>query len=567
MKIKYNNREFNLDESKLSSDSHALLKKMAKPKDRFPGAKGFDDGGTVQVDPDKAQQVSDSFKGAVHKFADGGESSSDSQSPDAELIQQTGGTQPDPAPTPVQSSNPNAPVNIHIYNTPQPSAGPAPQAPAPVDQSQQLVDKGINPSAPDAQQQAINQGIATSPASDPNQWSGSYGVAKPDQSVPATTPAPASISKPAAMQSNPAAPTDLDNTIQKNNQDYQALLQQQQEGDRKFENALATKQVDPNRYLNNADLGTKIFHGLGMLLSVAAPNIGKTILANINDNINRDIDAQKDDQSNTLNLWKMHRAALGDDMSATLQTRNNMLQMAKVKTDEMMGNLGNNPLAQEKAKALKLSLDTEMAQNNSIIAQQKMKQKLISGQGTNSNQDPATLVPVLVPPEKQKDVFDEIKNSQNITENGPKILAAFDQAAKEQRVMTGGISGAKNLIPGVNSQGVGDLHQLLLPNFKSIDGTVRQAAMDETFHNVTPQAFDGDAKIAQKRQALQDWLHSEAAAPTAKGFGIDLNKYSSTQESTYSPQQMSKIQIFMKQNPNVKSTNDAAQILKQHGYI
>lgn len=140
----------------------------------------------------------------------------------------------------------------------------------------------------------------------------------------------------------------------------------------------------------------------------------------------------------------------------------------------------------------------------------------------NPNVDPATLVPHVVPPDRQKDVFEEVKRAQNIGKNGPDILGAFDDASKDNTIMRTGAGLART--PG----SVMALHQLLLPNFKTIDGTVRQAAMDETFHNVTPQPGDTAAKIAQKREALKDWMLSESAAPTAKGFGIDLGKYKST---------------------------------------
>lgn len=149
-----------------------------------------------------------------------------------------------------------------------------------------------------------------------------------------------------------------------------------------------------------------------------------------------------------------------------------------------------------------------------------------SGSGKNpagpQEVDPSTLVPRIVPPDRQKDVFEEIKRAQNIGKNGPEILKAFDQAAEDNTVLKTGAGLVRT--PG----SVMALHQMLLPNFKTIDGTVRQAAMDETFHNVTPQPGDTDAKKKLKRKALINWMTSESAAPTAKGFGLDLSKYPST---------------------------------------
>jgi hypothetical protein len=72
------------------------------------------------------------------------------------------------------------------------------------------------------------------------------------------------------------------------------------------------------------------------------------------------------------------------------------------------------------------------------------------------------------------------------------------------------------------------LHQALQPTFKDLEGTVRQAAMDNTFKNLTPAAGDTDATIAQKRQGLIQYLQSKASAPRAKSFGRDSDKFQST---------------------------------------
>jgi len=66
------------------------------------------------------------------------------------------------------------------------------------------------------------------------------------------------------------------------------------------------------------------------------------------------------------------------------------------------------------------------------------------------------------------------------------------------------------------------------PTFKDLEGTVRQAAMDNTFKNITPQPGDKDYTVETKRQALLDYLQSKASASTAKGYGIDLHRFEST---------------------------------------
>ncbi len=119
-------------------------------------------------------------------------------------------------------------------------------------------------------------------------------------------------------------------------------------------------------------------------------------------------------------------------------------------------------------------------------------------------------------------------------------MEAFDKAAKDSRVMSGGPAAAKNMIPGVTSAYNKELEAKMGPTFADVEGTVRQAAMDNMAHNTHPQAFDNDNTILRKREALKAYLASKESAPTARGYGIDLSKFSSTSSDPrmrFTPQQ------------------------------
>lgn len=548
-----------ISKEKLNPEAVSHIQKLAKggdvnPKlaqvpeaDRFPNAvntpKHFDVGGTAQGEP-----VSEST----------------------------------PAPQPPV-------INNHYYmapgNNPMPTPSPqaAPQAPS-------------NSPAPSS----VPSPVASSPA-DNSDWTGSSGVATPspaDANAAQNTPAPTTKA--------PAAPLDLIQQAQNAEsseegsikniskaqqvQDasnalaldaQQKFLQDQQARETQLGNkyhadwdAIANNMnpnIDPNHFWSSQDTPSKISSAIGFMIAGAGmglaghPEAGRQAIDNA---INRDIDAQKatfNQQGNLLREYTdhYHSAIMGEDAlrlqyGAQLE---NQIKRAAAQFGTQTASDNANILIQQNRTKLVGNM-TNLAQGQAAIDMANQKRKILSqinnpNQGT-SNQDPALLVPALVPEGDRKQVFDEIKNSQNITANGPKILAAFDEATKQHLT---------DYVPGTSNKGQMSLHQLLLPNFKSIDGTVRQAAMDETFANVTPKFGDTKDKIATKREALVNWLHSEASAPTAKGYGIDLNKYSSTQEKDYTPAQTSKIQVFMKQNPQVQSTSEAAQILKQNGYL
>ena len=164
-----------------------------------------------------------------------------------------------------------------------------------------------------------------------------------------------------------SAPSTLDQELAQNKLDLQKNVQDLTDNNAKVENLLKNKQLDPNRLYHNKDLGSKIGTGIALALS----GIGQGLMhSNTNeaskfmdDQINRDVDAQKNDQSNNINLWKMHNEGLHSQMAATLMTKNNLLTDAKVKLEEQMGNMPG-PMAAQRAQLLQSQINNEIAMNN-----------------------------------------------------------------------------------------------------------------------------------------------------------------------------------------------------------
>jgi hypothetical protein len=332
-------------------------------------------------------------------------------------------------------------------------------------------------------------------------------------------------------QANAQALQDFQNQMA-NQPTPQDIYNKHQAADQAFTKAIMDQKIDPNRYWNNQSTGSKISAGIGIVLSgIGSGLTGKPNLAleQINGAINRDIDSQKNDQSKNMNLWRMNMEATKNETDATLATQNQMLSAVKTKM-LAAGQQAAGPLASARIAPQVEQIDQQMQMNN---WRRSMMDPASSG--TFQKTDPSQLVPLLVnDPEQRNKIYDEIGRAQNVATNSSNILSAFDNAAKDNTVLKTGAGYLRT--PG----SVMALHQLLLPNFKQIDGTVRQAAMDETFRNVTPAPGDSDATIAEKRQALVYWLHSESAAPNAKAAGIDLQRFSSTSadpRARFTPQQ------------------------------
>lgn len=381
-----------------------------------------------------------------------------------------------------------------------------------------MSDQGPSPASIPSEIQTLNPSTQASPASSqfmPPNMNASLGAEE------------AAIKSGAAAESAEGSQNakDIQNYVAQSQAEADAMKQKYQafqDRDQKLEQAFSSSKIDPNRYWNEKSTGSKITAGIGLVLSGIGAGIGHSpnlAMEMMQRSIDRDIDAQKNDKSNAMNLWKMNREAYGNDVQASLATQNQLLGAVKAKALQSAAQ-AQGPMAQARIATLIQGIEGQKQENNwrnSLLNSQ------YSSPGQKSNIDPAQLVPMLVRnPEQQKQVYEEIGRAQNITRNSDKILSTFDQASKDNTVMQTGAGFVRT--PG----SVLALHQLMLPNFKQVDGTVRQAAMDESFHNLTPAPGDTDAKIALKRQALADWMHSETAAPTAKGNLIDLSRFSST---------------------------------------
>lgn len=278
------------------------------------------------------------------------------------------------------------------------------------------------------------------------------------------------------------------------------------------------KKIDPNRLYHNMGAGNKAMAGIGIVLAGIGAGMlhqsGNVGMEALQKNIDRDIDAQKSDLGKSQTLFSDNLRRLGDARSAAAATKMQMLTVSQAQISSMMANAQSQEALQRGNVALaQIQLQKDQLKNQVGIRQ------MAQGGG---NIDPAVFVPHLVPKERQADVSKEIQAAQNIRRGANEGLNAFEQANSEQKI------GSKNVIPGVNSPYIGQLKASVLPQFQNIDGTVRQAAMDAFLPTITPAVGDSKHTIDVKRQTLKNWYMAHSSAPTAKEYGIDLDRFGST---------------------------------------
>jgi len=143
-------------------------------------------------------------------------------------------------------------------------------------------------------------------------------------------------------------------------------------------------------------------------------------------------------------------------------------------------------------------------------------------QGKEKGVDPAYYVPLLVPAAEQPKVFAEIERAQNTKRQGEEILRQFDNAVKD----TKGLGRATSMVKQPRS--LQAFHQLVNTTITDLTGTARQAEFDSAAHNLTPTNMDTEADTATRRKLVQSYIQSKSSAPIAKGYGLDLEGFGST---------------------------------------
>lgn len=322
--------------------------------------------------------------------------------------------------------------------------------------------------------------------------------------------------------------------------------------------AYLDKKIDPDHYTNNMTTGARIRAGIAMALgglgagAAGGPNHAMEWFKNA---IDRDMESQKNEQGKSYNLWRMNREAMGDDMKAKIATQNQLWTGVQAKIS-MAAAAAQAPVAKFRAQQMINDIEKQKVQNRMTMGLLTQGQQ---GGGAFSGADPSQLVQTMVPKELQPKVYEEIGAAQNTAKNTPGILQAFDAAANQVH--------AVDFIPGTQNVHQKSLHALLGPTFADIEGTVRQAAMDNMNNNVTPQFGDSQSTIDTKRKTLLGYLHSKQAAPIAKGNGIDLSRFSSTTSNPLArlPSEQQNIYKWAQAHPQDEKAKMAMEKFKDLG--
>lgn len=347
--------------------------------------------------------------------------------------------------------------------------------------------------------------------------------------------------------------TNVMQKINAHNQMYLDAVKRRAAADDEFQQKMRDKQIDPNRVYHNMSTGRKIRTIIGMLLGGMSAGILRTenpLLKMLNEEIERDVNLQKQDKSDAMNLFKIHYERLGDEGAAHQQAANNLRSAALMEMEIALGKLDPNSqmgrLAIQSA-ADTLRLQSQQARAGMAALEQRKKVMSMLNSGQMQNVDPAELVNILITDDGAKaKALEEIKDAQNLSANANKILTAFDKAAKDRGLYRASKSFVTREIP----ESVAVFEQSLDPFFKDIAGQNREATKRATFDRITPGGWDSEDDVLRKKEALINFMRATSAAPVSKSFGLDLDKFNKTTWTDPIVQKENMMKDFAKRNEN-----------------
>lgn len=271
--------------------------------------------------------------------------------------------------------------------------------------------------------------------------------------------------------------------------------------------------IDPNKFWADRSAPQKISSIIGLVLGglgAGALRQENPVMKMLNNEIERNINAQKSDLENKHNLLNANRAQFQNEHDAANMTRImlndqlvNGLKMAAAKTTD----------PQAKARALQAAGALDM-QAAPIMSQLAMRRAVLSGSSAGAL-DPSMTIRVIVPEHQQAAAYKELGEAQNMRKFSDNILSAFDQINKINTV------GNRMSSPLQTSRQVAAIRDPLVATLsKETAGRFTEA--DAAYlASLFPGVGDDPATIKTKRARLNSLITEKMHFPVLNSYGIN----------------------------------------------
>lgn len=296
--------------------------------------------------------------------------------------------------------------------------------------------------------------------------------------------------------------------------DYNKHFQMLDDERKAFQHDIQNQHIDPQHYFNNMNVTQKLATSIGLILGGIGGGMtgqGNQVMSFMNNEIDRDIQAQKANLGKSENLLSANMRQFGNLRDATDMTRimqrdivANQLQQAAAKAMS--------PMAKAKALQALGDWDTGTAQ----MQGQLTMRKTLLGAVNSGNLNPERFIEMVLPDAAKGEARKELKEAQGMIASRNNILGAFDKIAKlntissrimnpiESKRQIDAILGA--FLPGLSKETAGRFTE---QDAKMLEHTLR-----------SPIGASAETQ-AIARSALDRLVQEKMHFPVLKGWGID----------------------------------------------
>lgn len=445
----------------------------------------------------------------------------------------------------------NDPLNLGIPNAPQELRGQPPGnqpeqqsiAPQPEQQDQQVA--GSEAPTPDAVQAPQNPLLQAN-------------MNEAQQQAQAAQQQVAGIQNEAAAkghlgeQEAKMEEQHLQNVAQQQ-KDYTTHLSDLEAERSNFVDDLNNGHIDPNHYMNSMGTGKRVATAIGLILGGMGSGITggeNPVLKFLNNQIDRDIDSQKQELGKKQSLLQANLRQFGNLNDATNMTK---VMSADIIAHQLAQAAAKAQSPIEKARAQQ-AIASIQAQLAPMVKQLAFSRTLLSQNGGNSrNMDPAMLINSIVPKEQRPKAFEQLKEAEGMAKAKTNLLSGYDKVAKLQTLSNriGSPLQSKRQIDAIIKPLTAQLSKDTAGRF-----TEQDAGMLET---LWPKVQDNQETIDENRKKLQNLIEQKMNFPQLTGLGIDPSKFNSTSGEQQIKPEHQKFADFAKKNPN----HPASQAIKK----
>lgn len=289
--------------------------------------------------------------------------------------------------------------------------------------------------------------------------------------------------------------------------DYQTQYAQVDKQRGALQQAIADQHIDPNHYVNSMSTGDKISTMLGLVMGGLGSGLsGKDNMPMkyINDQITRDIDAQKAELGKKENLLTHVMSQYGNMRDGAT--------MAHILTNDIVSSRINqiaSTFADPRAQAAALNLAGQLHMDSADKAGLLSARRTIFSSDKVSPEQKIQFLDKSIQPQATK----EFEDSQKLIQARDNVLDAIKSVAQLN-------TAANKLNPRAYSKIAAKWGPMLANLSKETAGRLTPQDV-ELLDSLKPSVIDGPEEVAVKLDSANRTIMQKIAAPTLVGWGID----------------------------------------------